>query len=46
MEVEAAGFEAQETVLNEYLKTYRAYSRALTAEEVASNYKYELATIV
>lgn len=41
-----AGFEAQETVLNEYLKTYRVYSRALTAEEVASNYKYELATIV
>lgn len=41
-----AGFEAQETVLIEYLKTYRVYSRALTAEEVASNYKYELATIV
>lgn len=41
-----AGFEAQETVLTEYLKTYRVYSRALTAEEVASNYKYELATIV
>lgn len=34
------------TGLKEAMKSYRIYSRALTAEEVASNYKYELATIV
>ena len=34
------------TGLKEAMKAYRIYNRALTAEEVASNYKYELSTIV
>lgn len=34
------------TCVRESMKTYRIYNRALTAEEVASNYKYELSTIV
>ena len=34
------------TGLRESMKAYRIYNRALTAEEVVSNYKYELSTIV
>lgn len=34
------------TRLSESMKAYRIYNRALTAEEVASNYKYELSIIV
>ena len=34
------------TGLIESMKTYRIYNRTLTAEEVANNYKYELATII
>lgn len=42
----APGFEAKTTGLNECLKTYRVYNRALTADEVTINYNYEQSTIV